>query len=81
MHYDATMRTTVDLPPEVHASAKRLADRLHQSLSSTLAEVVALGLARLEEPVISTDPASGLPVISLGRPVTADEVANVLDEE
>jgi hypothetical protein len=36
----------------------------------------------LGEPIeVATDPVSGLPVISLGRPVTAAEVAATLDDE
>jgi hypothetical protein len=39
-------------------------------------------LAALGQPVdLATDPVSGLPVISLGRPVTAAEVAAMLDDE
>jgi hypothetical protein len=39
-------------------------------------------LAALGEPVeLATDPVSGLPVISLGRAVTAAEVAATLDDE
>jgi predicted transcriptional regulator len=76
------MRTTVDLPPAVHRRAQALAESRHQSLSATLADLTVRGLAALGEPVeLATDPVSGLPVISLGRPVTAAEVATTLDDE
>lgn len=76
------MRTTVDLPPAVHRRAQALAESRHQSLSATVADLTVRGLAALGEPVeVATDPVSGLPVISLGRPVTAAEVATALDDE
>ncbi len=76
------MRTTVDLPPAVHRRAQALAESRHQSLSATVADLTVRGLAALGEPVeIATDPVSGLPVISLGRPVTTVEVAAALDDE
>ncbi|MGH2872300.1 MAG: hypothetical protein ACRDL5_07530 [Solirubrobacteraceae bacterium] len=76
------MRTTVDLPPAVHRRAKELARERHQSLSAVLAELTIRGLAAVGEPVkLATDPATGFPVISLGRRVSAAEVADVLDDE
>jgi hypothetical protein len=76
------MRTTVDLPPEVHDRAKRIAEERHQSLSATLADLTIRGLASLGEPAkISTDPVSGLPTLTLGHRVTAADVAEALDDE
>jgi len=76
------MRTTVDLPPAVHRRAQALAQSRHQSLSAIVADLTVRGLAALGEPVeLASDPVSGLPVISLGRPVTAAEVADALDDE
>lgn len=76
------MRATVDLPPAVHRRAQALAESRHQSLSATVADLTVRGLAALGEPVeLATDPVSGLPVISLGRLVTAAEVAAALDDE
>lgn len=76
------MRTTVDLPQDVHERAKRLADARDQSLSALLAELTIRGLAAMGEPArVSTDPISGLPVITLGYRVTATDVAAALDDE
>jgi len=76
------MRTTVDLPAEVHERAARLARERHQSLSATLAELTVRGLASLGAPArLSTDPVSGFPTLTLGHRVTADEVAADLDDE
>ncbi|MCD4525717.1 hypothetical protein [Nocardioides sp. cx-173] len=76
------MRTTVDLPAEVHERARRIAAERRQSLSATLADLTIRGLASLGEPArVSTDPVSGLPTLSLGRRVSADDVAEALDDE
>ena len=76
------MRTTVDLPPAVHRRAVQLARERGQSLSSVIAELATYGLSRLNEPlVVTTDPQSGFPVVSLGRPITSEDVADALDDE
>lgn len=76
------MRTTVDLPPAVHRRAVQLAKQRGQSLSSVIAELATYGLSRLNEPlVLRTDPQSRFPVVSLGRQITSEDVANALDEE
>lgn len=75
------MRTTIDLPPAVHRRARELAAARGQSLSATVAELTIRGLSQLDEPAqVRIDVRSGFPVISLGRRVTAEEVAEILDE-
>ena len=75
-------RTTVDLPADVHQRAKQLADDRRQSLSATIADLTMRGLASLGEPaILSVDPVSGLPTLTLGRPVTSTDVAEALDDE
>lgn len=72
----------MDLPPQVHSRALELAKQRGQSLSATVAELASLGLARLGETTrIETDPISGLPVISVGRTLTSEQVADLLDDE
>lgn len=76
------MRTTVDLPPASHRRAAELAKTRRQSLSATIAELVARGLSQLDEPLsIGVDERSGFPVLSVGRRITSDEVAAALDDE
>jgi hypothetical protein len=76
------MRTTVDLPPSVHRRVHELAKQRGQSLSTTVAELTAHGLSRLDEAVtVSTDPRSGFPVLRVGRPITSTDVADALDDE
>jgi hypothetical protein len=76
------VRTTVDLPPAVHRQAREIAERRGASLSSVLAELTIRGLAQLDEPVsLRTDSRSGLPVLTLGRRITTQAVADALDDE
>jgi predicted transcriptional regulator len=76
------MRTTVDLPPAVHRRAQELARSRGQSLSATIADLTVRGLAQFDEPVkIRIDERSGFPVISVGRRVTSEDVAAMLDDE
>ena len=76
------MRTTVDLPPAVHRRAVELAKQRGQSLSSVVAELATYGLSRRDEPlVVRTDPRSGFPVVSIGRRITSQDVADALDDE
>lgn len=80
--YDARMRTTVDLPPAVHRRASQLARERHTSLSAVVAELTTRGLATLDEPLaVRVDVVTGFPTITLGQRVTADEVAEALDDE
>jgi hypothetical protein len=76
------MRTTVDLPPAVHRRARELAERRGESLSAVIADLTVRGLAQIDEPVIlRTDKRSGLPVLSIRRRITAQDVAEALDDE
>lgn len=76
------MRTTVDLPPAVHRRAQEIAKRRGLSLSAVVAELTVRGLNQLDEPVVlGTDARSGFPVLRVGRRVTSEQVAAVLDEE
>lgn len=76
------MRTTVDLPPAVHARALDIAKRTGRSLSSVVADLAVRGLAQLDQPMtVGTDERSGFPVVTVGRRITSEHVAAALDEE
>lgn len=76
------MRTTVDLPSAAHRRARELAEQRGVSLSTVLANLVMRGLAQLDTPVdLAVDTRSGLPVLSVGRKVTFQDVADALDKE
>ena len=73
------MRTTIDLDPELHAEAVEHARRSRISLS----QVVNQALRGTFHPVgpIERDPLTGLATLTIGRPITAAEVADALDDE
>lgn len=76
------MRTTVDLPPAAHRRVRELAAARHQSISAVIADLTLRGLAYTDTPtMVTTNPESGFPVMSIGRDVTSDEVADLLDDE
>lgn len=50
-------------------------------MSAVIADLTLQGLARLNVDVVSRDSRSGLPVISIGAPVTSADVAAALDDE
>lgn len=76
------MRTTVDLPPAVHRRARELAAERGISLSATIADLTVRGLGQLDEPVrVRIDERTGFPVMSFGRRITPEDVADALDDE
>ncbi|MDE0161919.1 MAG: hypothetical protein OXL98_09280 [Acidimicrobiaceae bacterium] len=75
------MRTTIDLPPELHSLAREIAHQQHKTMSQVITECMqsALGIAPDPTPRIdATD--SGWPVVTLGRTITAEDVRSLEDE-
>jgi predicted transcriptional regulator len=83
MTYGAMMRTTVDLPEDLHRAATSLARDRGQSLSQTVSDLMRRALRPdITVPhrfVIDAD--AGLPVVFLGTPVTTEMVRAAVDEE
>ena len=76
------MRTTVDLPPAAHRRARQIAEQDGRSLSAVVADLVMRGLAQVDTAAeVTLDSDSGMPVLSLGRTVTARDVAAALEDE
>ncbi len=76
------MRTTIDLPDDLHQLARQIAHESGRSMSEVVAELIRLGLpphaARTVAP--ATGP-RGLPTVQLGRPVTSADVRSLDDDE
>jgi predicted transcriptional regulator len=72
------MRTTVDLPDDLHELARQLAHDERRSMSEVIADLIRRGIAG-PAPVPTAGPL-GLPVVSVGRVVTADDVRSLDDE-
>jgi predicted transcriptional regulator len=85
-HHDAVMlgsgvRTTIDLPDDLHKQAQAIARDTHRTLSETVADLMRRGLGAGSAAAISTDPRTGLPVVSVGRIVTSEDVRALEDDE
>ena len=74
------MRTTVDLPDDVHAVARRVARDRGVTLSEAVADLIRRGLG--QGATVQADPSAvtGLPVVRVGRRVTAEDVRSLDDE-
>jgi hypothetical protein len=85
-HHDVAMRTTIDLPEDLHRIALAIARDTGRSLSQTVAELVRRGLAAPEAlrdhdaPAYTVDAATGLPRVRSKRLISAEDVRRVDDE-
>jgi hypothetical protein len=76
------MRTTIDLPDDLHRQALSIARDTSRTLSETVADLMRRGLGQGQPPQdIGRSPATGLPVIRLGTPITSDDVRALEDPE
>ncbi|MGH9065723.1 MAG: antitoxin [Acidimicrobiales bacterium] len=76
------MRTTIDLPDDLHRAVSSLARDRGQSLSRTVSDLVGRALRTTTGGErVSLDAATGLPLVRLGKPVTTDMVRAAVDEE
>ncbi|MBI4883134.1 MAG: antitoxin [Actinobacteria bacterium] len=74
------MRTTIDLPREIHAIASSIARDRGCTLSIAVADLIRRGLdpgARIEQ----VDPRTGFPLLASEHTVTSTEVRDLLDDE
>jgi len=86
VHHDALVlilgvRTTIDLPDDLHKQALAIARDTHRTLSQTVADLMRRGLGTGTPAAISTDSRTGLPLVSVGRIVTSEDVRSLEDEE
>lgn len=72
------MRTTIDIDAELHAEAQAEARRARVSISAVVNEALRKSLRPV--PPVVQDPLTGLGVIKLGYRVSADDVADALDD-
>jgi outer membrane lipopolysaccharide assembly protein LptE/RlpB len=74
------VRTTIDLPDDLHKQALAIARDTHRTLSQTVADLIRRGLRAGGIAVISRDPRTGLPLVSVGTVVTSEDVRSLEDE-
>lgn len=78
--YCEVMRTTIDLPDDLHRQALSIARDTSRSLSETVADLMRRGLSQGHRAEISRSTVTGLPVVRLGTTITTDDVRQLDDE-
>jgi hypothetical protein len=71
------VRTTIDLPPDLHRIARKIATESGRSLSAVVSDLVRRGLRPPGDPVPTRQ---GFPLLDLPRKVTTEDVRTVDDE-
>lgn len=74
------MRTTVDLPEDLHDAARSIARDRGTTMSAVVTELVRRGLGQSTGVAVERSATTGLAVIRLGRPVTQDDVRSLDDD-
>jgi hypothetical protein len=75
------MRTTVDLPDDLHAQAVAISRDTHRTLSETVAYLMRRGLGQGRATEVETSSRTGLPVVHLGRTITTEDVRALEDDQ
>ncbi len=75
------MRTTIDLPDDLHRQAQSLARDTSRTLSDIVAELMRRGLGQGAPVETSQSAKTGLPVVRLGKVITTDDVRSLEDDE
>lgn len=78
--YDDHVRTTVDLPADLHAQAVAIARDTHRTLSETIAFLMRRGLGEGRGGSLAHSTVTGLPVVHLGTVITTEDVRALEDE-
>jgi predicted transcriptional regulator len=74
------MRTTIDLPDDLHERAKAIARDTSRTLSETVADLMRRGLTREAEAQVSRSERTGLPVVQLGTIILSEDVRALEDD-
>ena len=81
------MRTTIDLPADLHHAVMSIASHARKSMNQTVAELIRRGLAQpplaadmVANAGLRIDQSTGLPLIRSARPVTVEDVRSLEDE-
>lgn len=75
------MRTTIDLPEDIHRVTAAIARDSGSSLSETVTRLLRAALATSGPVRVSTSARTGLQVASIGRVVTSEDVRSLEDDE
>jgi hypothetical protein len=75
------MRTTVDIPDDLHAQAVAIARDTHQTLSQTVTALMQRGLSSGGAGEVRISDRTGLPVVHLGKTTTTEDVRRLEDDD
>lgn len=75
------MRTTIDLTDEAYQLAKAAARERRESLGKAVSDLILKGAKGTPVPPGEIRMVNGWPVVSIGRPVTSEEIAEFLAED
>jgi len=76
------MRTTIDLPDDLHQQALSIARDTSRSLSETVADLMRRGLGGSGGSAeVSTSARTGLPVVRLGTTISTEDVRALDDDQ
>jgi hypothetical protein len=75
------MRTTIDLPEDLHRQAMSIARDTSRSLSETVADLMRRGLSQGVRTEIARSTVTGMPVVHLGTTITTDDVRALEDDQ
>jgi len=74
------VRTTIDLPDDIHALAASVARDKGCTLSAAVVDLIHRGLGS-QIRVTQVDARTGFPLLASGHLVSSDEVRDLLDDE
>lgn len=74
------MRTTVDLPEDLHRQIRAIARDTRRTFSDTVADLMRRGLESGGAAAVAPSPRTGLPVIRLGAVVSTEDVRALEDD-
>ena len=75
------MRTTIDLPDDLHRQATSIARDNHQTLSQAVASLMRRGLGQDQLAKVRIDARTGRAVLHVGRTITDQDVRSLDDDE
>lgn len=74
------MRTTIDLPDDLHRVAKAIARDEGRTVSEVVAMLLRRALGEDGTSRVTRDASTGLPSVRLGRVITSEDVRSLDDE-
>jgi hypothetical protein len=79
----SAVRTTIDLPDDLHRQALSIARDTSRTLSETVADLIRRGLGQGGAAIatVSRSPTTDLPIVRLGRVITTEDVRTLEDDD